>query len=193
MRYVAFASGLCLVLMASPLAWSVSAQSARPAELTGALLGLQNEFPDSLHRITPELLRLQQQLIESVRIELVGVRDEERVGQRTLKEIVALEQVYFRELESLRVMTARWNNKSISERELLKIRIAVRSEALTVLQRHAAQVQSRFVTGEVTRVDLEGAKAAMLKAEIMLEALKNAAGEKRARPSVPDTVAPTSK
>jgi outer membrane protein TolC len=62
-----------------------------------------------------------------------------------------------------------------------------------VLQRHAAQVQSRFVTGEVTRVDLEGAKAAMLKAEIMLEALKNAAGEKRARPSVPDTVAPTSK
>jgi hypothetical protein len=171
----------------------VSAQSARPAELTGALLGLQNEFPDSLHRITPELLRLQQQLIESVRIELVGVRDEERVGQRTLKEIVALEQVYFRELESLRVMTARWNNKSISERELLKIRIAVRSEALTVLQRHAAQVQSRFITGEVTRVDLEGAKAAMLKAEIMLEALKNAAGEKRARPSVPDTVAPTSK
>ena len=193
MRYVAFASGLCLVLMASPLARSVSAQSARPAELTGALLGLQNEFPDSLHRITPELLRLQQQLVESVRIELVGVRDEERVGQRTSKEIVVLEQVYFRELESLRVMTARWNNKSISERELLKIRIAVRSEALTVLQRHAAQVQSRFVTGEVTRVDLEGAKAATLKAEFMLEALKNAAGEKRARPSVPDTVAPTSK
>ena len=109
------------------------------------------------------------------------------MGQRTSKEIVTLEQVYFRELEALRVMTARWNNKSISERELLKIRVAVRSEALIVLQRHVGQVQSRFVTGEVTRVDVEGAKAAALKAEIMLEALKNAAGGKGARPTKPDT------
>src|SRR5262249_39728186 len=79
--YAGLASGLCLALTAGALPPSASAQSARPAELTGALLGLQSEFPASLHRITPELLALQAQLVKELEIRLAGVRNEARTGQ----------------------------------------------------------------------------------------------------------------
>jgi hypothetical protein len=178
-RYVALAPALCLALSQAHMPAPASAQSAaRPAELTAALLGLQHEFPETLHKITPELLSRQQQLVESLRIYEEGVRDEARVGQRTMQDVISATEAYFRELEILKVMAARTRNKSISDKEILRIRIETRAEALLYLQNDARRLQDRFTVGEVTRVDIELAKARELKAEIMLEALRNAAGEK---------------
>jgi hypothetical protein len=176
-RCVCLASGLALVLMAGPMPMSASAQSARDAKTRAALLALQGEFAEPLVEVTPDLLRLQQQLVEARRAETDGARKEQLIGQRTWREVGPIEQNYYRELEILQVMTARLNNKSISEKDLLKIRIAVRATALASLKKESEVAQDRFQGGEVTPVDIAGIKATELKAEIMLEALKRAAGK----------------
>jgi hypothetical protein len=152
-----------------------SAQSARDAKIRAALVGLQHEFAEPLVEVTPELLRLQQDLVEALRDELGGVREEAWVDQRKTEEILAMVQMYYGELETLQVMTARSKSKSISEKELLKIRIAVRSDALAILKDSIEQTKNRFNVGEVTSTDVAAAKAAASKAEIMIETLKQAA------------------
>jgi hypothetical protein len=171
------ASGLVLLLTAGSFVMPASAQSAKDARITAALAGMQHEFAEPLVEVTPELLRLQQNLVEALRAELDGVREEARTGQRNTEDILAMLQIYYRELETLQVLTARSKSKSISEKELLKIRIAVRSDALAVLKESIEQTKNRFNVGEVTSTDVAAAKAAALKAEIMIETLKQAAGK----------------
>jgi hypothetical protein len=171
------ASGLILLLTAGLMMTPASAQSAKDDRIKAALVGLQHEFAEPLVEVTPELLRLQQDLVEALHDELGGVREEARVGQRKTEEILAMVQIYYGELETLRVMTARSKNKSIAEKELLKIRIAVRSDALAVLKGSIEQTKNRFNVGEVTSTDVAAAKAAAFKAEIMIETLKQAAGK----------------
>src|SRR5262245_33955656 len=165
-----------LSFMAGAIAPLAFAQSARPSELTSAMLGLQHEFPETLHKITPELLSLQQRLIDELRLQKQGTEEEERVGQRTAEEVLAVSEVYFRELETLRVIAALSSRKGISDREILKVRIEVRSEALAFLKRFSQYTEQRFNAGEVLRTDLARMKVRALKAEIMLEALKGSAG-----------------
>jgi hypothetical protein len=173
---VYLASGLGLALMAASMPVSASAQMANDGDIRPAVLGLP-EFVETLAEITPELLHLQQEVVEARRIQLEGTRQQYRVGQRALEGVYEAEQAYYKELESLRLMTARSNNNSISEKELLKIRIAVKSEALASLKDLGESVKDRFSVGEVTRVDISEIKAKVLKAEIMLEALKRVASD----------------
>lgn len=171
------ASGLALLLTAGSMVAPASAQSASDAKIRAALASLQHEFAEPLVEVTPELLRLQQDLVEALRAELDGVGEEARKGQRNTEDILAVVQIYYGELETLKVMTARSKSKSISEKELLKIRIAVRSDALAIFKESIEQAKSRFNAGEVTSTDVAAAKAAGLKAEIMIETLKQAAGK----------------
>jgi outer membrane protein TolC len=174
---IGLASTFLLLLTASSVPPPASAQTAGEDKITPALLSLRQELPETLVKITPELLGAQKQLVEALRLGLEGVRDEERVGQRTVEDVFVAELAYFRELEALKVMEARRDKDSISERELLKVRLEVRSEALSVLKQISRHVEGRHRVGEVTRTDVELTKAAALKAEIMLQALKSAAGE----------------
>ena len=170
------AASVCLLFAPNEVAPPASAQSVKPADLTGALMGLHHEFPETLHKITPELLRLQEQLVDELRILDAGTREEERVGQRTIEDIINVTEYYFRELEALQVMTARSRKEPITEQEILGIRIVVRSRALAVFKRDSEATKDRFTVGEVTNTDFARAKARALKAEMVLEALKNAAG-----------------
>lgn len=175
-RAMLAAASMCLLFAPDAVAPPASAQSAQQADLAGALMGLHHEFPETLHKITPELLRLQEQLVDELRILEAGTREEERVGQRPIEDVIEVTEYYFRELEALMVMTARSRKESITEQEILGIRIDVRSQALAVFRRDSAATKDRFAVGEVTNTDFARAKARALKAEMMLEALKNAAG-----------------
>ena len=175
-RAMLAAASVCLLLAPNEVARPASAQSAKPADLAGALMGLHHEFPETLHKITPELLRLQEQLVDELRILEAGTREEERVRQRPIEDVIKVTEYYFRELEALQVMTARSRKESITEQEILGIRIDVRSQALAVFKRDSEVTKDRFTVGEVTNTDFARAKARALKAEMVLEALKNAAG-----------------
>ena len=158
-----------------PIAPRASAQSADQEKLRSALLGLRQEFPETLVKMTPQLLGLQKELVESLRVRLAGVQEDEKVGQRSLEEVFEAQLAYLRELEALRVMEARGGKTSVSERDLLRIRIEVRTEALSHLKKLSQSVADREKVGEVTHSDVAAASAVALKAEIMLEALKAAA------------------
>jgi outer membrane protein TolC len=193
MRYVGLACGVCLLLGASPIPAPAFAQSAREAKLTSALLGLHGELVEALAEITPELLRLQEDLVNALRVQLNGAREDERVAVRTHDEVSAVERAYFSEQECLDVMTARFKNKAISDKEILRIRIAVRSKAVASLKDHVEYLTTRYAAGEVTRSDIEAARIRALKEEISLEAMKYAAGERsatRTKPSRPGAPAP---
>ena len=128
LRFVAIpamltAASVCLLFATNEVAPPASAQSGKPADLTGALMGLHHEFPETLHKITPELLRLQQQLVDELGILQAGTREEERVGQRTIEDVINVTEYYFRELEALQVMTARSRKEAVTEHEILEIRI----------------------------------------------------------------------
>jgi hypothetical protein len=175
-RAMLAAASACLLLAPDAVAPPASAQSPEPSGLTGALLGLHREFPETLHKITPELLRLQEELVGELRTLEAGTREEERTGLRTIEDVIDVTEHYFRELEALLVMTARSRQESITDREILGIRIDVRSQVLAALKRDSEATKDRFAVGEVTNTDLARTKARALKAEMVLEALRNAAG-----------------
>jgi hypothetical protein len=177
MRRVCFASGLGLLLMAGPMPTAAFAQSAEDARIRATLLGLQQEFAEPLVEVTPELLGLQEELVAALLLEWHGMQEQTRVGVRTMEDAVSSEQNYYRELETLEVMKARLNSTAISEREILKIRIAVRSDALVSVKEDSALARDRFNVGEVTFTDVAAMRARVLKATIMLEALKRASGQ----------------
>jgi hypothetical protein len=170
------AASAALLFASNEVAPPACAQSVKPADLRGALMGQHHEFPETLHKITPELLRLQEQLVDELGILQAGIREEERVGQRPNEDVIKATEDYFQELEALQVMSARSREQSITEQEILGIRIAVRSRALAVFKSHSEATKDRVAVGEATTTDYARAKARVLKTEIMLEALKNAAG-----------------
>jgi len=169
------ASSLLLVVAAGPIAPLASAQSAEEEKLRAAFLGLRQEFPETLVKITPQLLSLQKQLVEQLRIQLAAVKEDEKAGKLGLAELAEAQLPYLRELETLRVMEARSSNPSISEKEVLKMRIEIRSEALSYLKKLSQQAEASSKVGDMTFADVAVAKATALRAEIALEALKAAA------------------
>lgn len=175
MRRLDLASALGLILAAIPA--FVSAQSARDGETRSALLTLQRELAEPLIDVTPALLNLQEELVEALRLEADGTREDARRGMRPLIDIVAAEQTYYSELETLQVMKARLKNKSISRRELLKIRIAVISDLLATLQEALRRTRDRYAIGEVTKTEIVKIQAAIVKTRVMTEALMQAAGK----------------
>ncbi len=113
MRRLDLASALGLILAAIPA--FVSAQSARDGETRSALLTLQHELAEPLIDVTPALLNLQEELVKTLRLAADGTREDARIGLRPSLEIVGAEQTYYSELETLQVMRARSNNRSISQ------------------------------------------------------------------------------
>jgi hypothetical protein len=81
------ASGTFLVLAAGPIVPLASAQSAEDEKLRAAFFGLRQEFPETLVKITPQLLRLQKQLVEQLGIHLAAVKEDERNGKLGLAEL----------------------------------------------------------------------------------------------------------
>jgi hypothetical protein len=172
---ICLACGLLLLLAAGPFASSASAQSAEEEKLRGALLGLHRDFPEALVKITPRLLSLQRQLVEQHRLQVAAVKEDESIGKPGVAEIGAALLPYMRELETLKIMEARNKSPSISEKEILKIRIEMRSRALSVFKELRAEVEASVKAGEAGKGELAAARAAVLKAEIVLEAMKAAA------------------
>lgn len=172
-RTLDLASGALVFL--NSLAPSVFAQSSDTQKIEAALLSLQRELPATLHKITPELLGLQKKLVDTLRARVDKVRDEQRLGQRTIEDVADALEVAFRELETLRVMAARADKESISEKELLDIRVETRSKALEYLQEFVRQTDDRLSVGEVTESEADAMRARALKAEIMLKVLQDAA------------------
>jgi hypothetical protein len=164
-------------LLFNSLAPPAFAQSAKNEKIEAALLSLQHESPATLQKITPELLGLQKELANTLNTRVEGLREEFRIGQRTVEDVASAVEVYFRELETLKVMAARASKKSVSEGELLSIRIETRSTALSYLREFLRQTEDRFTIGEVTPSDVAVMRARSLKAEIMLKALQGAAAK----------------
>jgi hypothetical protein len=175
MRYLGAVSGLCLLALAGPFAPGALAQSGEQRDIATALLTQQHDLAEPLLEVTPSLLSLQQSLVDTLRAKMEGFEEQERVGQRTLSDYLVAKQAYLQELETLQVMEARSKNKSISSAELLKIRIRARGEALSNLNEAVSEAERRYNVGELTRSDVNDAKAQVLQAEIRLEALKQAA------------------
>jgi hypothetical protein len=168
---ICLASGLILLLATGPLAPSAAAQSAGEEKLRSALLGLQHEFPDTVVEITPKMLSLQKEVVQNLGISLQYAK----ADVATAEDLLRAQLAYLREVEALRVMEARSSKTPVSEKELLKIRIEIRSDALSHLKRYSQTVQVRAEVQEMTAGDVAAARAAALKAEIALEALKAAA------------------
>jgi hypothetical protein len=178
MRRVCLASGLAsllgLVLMAD-LTQPASAQSVRDDRIRASLLG-QQEFIETVAEITPELLRLQKELVEKrdAALNLAKRALESGAGPRDFSDI---EQSYYRELETLEVMTARARNKSISGKEILRIKVKVRSKAVDSLKEYVSALRRESENGFVGTDAVVAAEANALRAEVVLTAMMQAAGE----------------
>ncbi len=138
------------------------------------LLG-QQEFVETMADVTPELLRLQEELVKTLRAGFESAQDQFRQG--TEMDFTDIAQTYYKELEALQIMKARLNKKSISGKEILKIQIAVRSDALASLKQYSTFLQEMFQAGTASSRKVGEAKAKVLKAEIMLMVLKHATRE----------------
>jgi hypothetical protein len=158
------------------LAPTASAQSTKDDGIRPALLS-QQEFIETLADITPELLHLQQEVVNTLSTDLEDSKNRRQTGALTIDSYTDTEQSYYRELESLQIMKARLDNKSISAKKILKIRIAVRSDALASLKRLSESVKESRMAGTAGVREVAAAEVKVLKAEIVLEALKRAAGE----------------
>lgn len=153
-----------------------SAQSAKDDRIRAVLAG-QQEFVETLAEITPQVLRLQKELVEKLKASLDFAKQALESGTVQGHNFTDLEQTYYRELEALEVMSARAKDKSLSANEILKIKIRVRSEAVEDLKQSVAALRQQVSEGVVGIDAVGAAEARALKAEIVLIAMKQAAGE----------------
>ena len=122
-------------------------------------------------------LPMQKELVKTIATQVIGVREEEKVGQRSVDEVWLVEEQYAQALEMLHVMEARPGKKANLRSRILQARIKVVSAYLKVLRKLHISVQSRFETGEITKTDVAKEHAAVLKVEIRLATLKKTAGK----------------
>jgi hypothetical protein len=126
----------------------------------------------------PGTLALQKALVESLQTYVKGVREEERVGQRTVIDVEEAEEDYFLELEIQRAMEACYSgDKANARTRALKARIETASDYLAMVKSWLAATEDRFNAGEVTKTDIAFTRATALSAEIRLAALKKEAGQ----------------
>ena len=131
-------------------------------------------------------LALQKQLVENLLEQLDGIRYEsdkvrfksEWWAKRSFQEVFKAQEEYYLALETQRVMEACGTKRnSTSNRRILEARIGIVSEYLTVLKEQERMVNDRSDVGEIMKFDVASARAATLKAEIRLAALKKTAGK----------------
>jgi hypothetical protein len=123
-------------------------------------------------------LARQKALVESLHAYLGGVRDEEKVGQRSVYEIMEAEKEYSVELETLRAMEAcKAAGKENPRGKILQARVKSASDHLAALKSWQSATEDRFQVGEVTNTDVALVRAVALKAEIRLATLKREAGQ----------------
>jgi hypothetical protein len=166
---VGLASGLGLILILH----LTPAASARTDDTVRALLLGAPEFIET--HVTPGMLRLQQELVDTLSQELDYKERQVTTGIVRPENLSNIVQAYYRELETSKIIQARLHKKSISGKEILKIRITVRSDALDSLKKHSESAQRSYAMGVASVIDIAAVKAEVLKAEIMLRALRRAA------------------
>jgi hypothetical protein len=122
-------------------------------------------------------LATQKALVDVLQVHVEGVREEERVGQRTVREVLDAEEEYFIELETQRAMEAcSAGGKSTPRAKVLEARLKTASDYLKLVKQQESATADRFQVGEVTRTEVAFARATALRAEIRLKALKQEAG-----------------
>src|SRR5579871_2686672 len=97
MSYTCLATGLGLMLTAG-LTQTASAQSTKDDMVRAVLLG-QQEFVETMADVTPELLRLQEELVKTLRAGFESAQDQFRQG--TEMDFTDIAQTYYKELEAL--------------------------------------------------------------------------------------------
>jgi hypothetical protein len=123
-------------------------------------------------------LDMQKTLVETLQVYVKGVREEERVGQRTVQEVQEAEEEYFIELETQRAMEAcNAAGKSTPRAKVLEARLKTASDYLMMVKEQETATADRFQVGEVTRTEVAFAHATTLRAEIRLAELKKEAGK----------------
>ena len=123
-------------------------------------------------------LATQKALVESLEAHVRGVREEEKVGQRTVHEVLDAEEEYHVELETQRAMEAcNAGGKSTPRAKVLEVRLKTASDYLEMIKEMEAVTSERFQVGEVTETEVAFARASTLRAEIRLKALKQEAGK----------------
>lgn len=123
-------------------------------------------------------LATQKALVESMQLHLKGVHEEERVGQRSVYEVMEAEEAYAEELEILRAMEAcTAAGKGTPRSKVLQSRVKSASDYLATLKSWENATEDRFNVGEVTRTDVALVHALALRAEIRLATLKEEAGK----------------
>jgi hypothetical protein len=123
-------------------------------------------------------LALQKALVESLHAHTRGVQEEERVGQRSMFEVMEAEEEYAEEQETLRAMeacTAAGNGSP--RRKVSQARVKSASDYLATLKSWQTATEDRFQVGEVTRTDVALVNALAIRAEIRLTTLKKEAGK----------------
>lgn len=151
---------------------AVSAQSASRS----ALLTLRQEFAEPVGEVTPALLHAQEELVRARRRAVDLMEEQVKTGAQILLNVLAAQVAYYRELETLEVMQAISKKRSISQKELVKIRLTVRSQLITQLVDMLNVTKRNFVNGTATDLDVVEAEALVLKARVGIAALNAAAG-----------------
>jgi hypothetical protein len=137
-----------------------------------------------------DLLRLQKDLVATLQIRLKGIKEENRVGQRTEEEVTSALEDYYRELETACVMEAyAATSNAATDAQILRLRIGMATTIFEILKDYAESLHDRFNVGEITKVDVATGKAAALEAEIRLTELKGNLPANAGEPVPPCTIA----
>jgi len=134
----------------------------------------------------PEFFQLQKDLVDALNVQWTKMAEENRVGQRTEQEVIAAMEAYYSELETACIMEAMVESKNTAKAaQTLPARIEIVSAALETFNEHAKALGMRRDVGEITAADVASAKAAALKVEIRLGALKKQLRGKAGEPARP--------
>jgi hypothetical protein len=119
------------------------------------------------------LVTQQKALVEALDTHVKGLLEEERIGQRTVSEVLIAYEEYHDAAELFNVMKKCGTDKGATgRRELLKVRIQAASQRQALYRELVKTVTDRWQVGEVTKTDVAGVQARALKAEIRLQTLE---------------------
>lgn len=127
-------------------------------------------------------LNVYEKRVEQLRHKVTGVREEERVGQRTLQDVIAVEKELMCAQEwyaIIKLRTAREQNVLSAMRNFFTLPIREKEErthlvenSVRVFEIDLKAVQDRLEVGEVTRTDVAAATAAHADISIYLDTIK---------------------
>ncbi len=121
----------------------------------------------------PEILELQRNQVAMFETQLLGMKQEEKVGQRTTQDIIrAVEQLYNAKEElALAELSTGADAEKDRDRARVQAKLDVAEQLVAELAGIAADTERRMKAGEVTPTDVASAKGSHLGAAIKVEQL----------------------